>query len=309
MTPTFHAPLRGIAFALTAFTLWVFVDALMKTAAEAHLPPHIIIAIMGLCAALGMAAKARLTSGFALLRPRKRGPQIIAGFLSLGCNYANVIALKHLPLTIFYVSVFTAPMMIALLARLFLKESLSFVKTWAILVGFAGVVIAINPLGTRGNEAMNTGDAIGYAAAFTSALLFSCVAIYARLMTQSETIESIGFVNGIVQLSVGLALSLFLDNGSLPTGWEIGLLFATGFVNIAGNFFYALGTRYAPSATMAPFHYSQILSGALLAFIFWGEVPAFLFWFGVVLIVAAGLALAWRAKTEEKPLVPAETII
>jgi len=58
-----------------------------------------------------------------------------------------VVALRHLSLTMFYILVFTAPMVIALLSSVFLREGLTWRKGVAIVAGFAGVVIAVNPWG------------------------------------------------------------------------------------------------------------------------------------------------------------------
>ena len=72
-------------------------------------------------------------------------------------NVCVVIALRHLTLTLFYILVFTAPMVIALLSAVFLREGLPWRKGLAIVAGFAGVVIAVDPWGTCGRE---TGSAL-----------------------------------------------------------------------------------------------------------------------------------------------------
>ena len=68
--------------------------------------------------------------------------QLVRSGLDFANNLCVVIALRHLPLTLFYILVFLAPMATALLASIFLRERLGWRKIVAVIGGFAGVVIA-----------------------------------------------------------------------------------------------------------------------------------------------------------------------
>jgi drug/metabolite transporter (DMT)-like permease len=218
--------------------------------------------------------------------------QIILALLALGSNCANVIALRHLPLTIFYVAVFTAPMMIAIFSAYFLKEPLGWIKFLAIVAGFLGVVVAINPFSIN----LSNGDWMGYAAAFASSVCFALNVTLTRALMQSETTDSLVFFNGFVGVIAGAVMALCFTS-SAHWSIDIGLvLLAAGILNVGGNFCSTLGLRYAPAATVAPFHYTQIITGTLVAFLVWHEVPGLHFWIGVVIIIATGIYIVRAAQ-------------
>src|SRR5215472_6381737 len=135
MKPSSH--LRAIGFALAGFTSWVFGDTLMKLAGEADLPPYEVVAFLSFFGAVMMTVKGSMQGNLMALWPRRPRRQLARIVLSLGCSMANAVALKHLPLTLFYTAVFTAPMVIALLAVVFLREHLTPVKIIAVMAGFA----------------------------------------------------------------------------------------------------------------------------------------------------------------------------
>jgi drug/metabolite transporter (DMT)-like permease len=286
--------LRGILFALGGFTFWVLADALMKLAAEAHLAPYEVVGVMGGVGVLCMLLKTGRTNSIKTLWPSRMKAQIILALLALGSNYCNVIALRHLPLTIFYVAVFTAPMMVAIFSAYFLKEPLGWLKFLAIVAGFAGVIVAINPFGI---DLSGTGW-IGYAAAFASSVCFALNVTLTRALMQSESTESLVFMNGFVQVIVGVIMAIFLKSETVWSVYIILVLLAAGIMNVGGNFYSTLSLKHAPAATVAPFHYSQIVTGTLVAFLVWHEAPELHFWIGAAMIVATGIYIA-RADQQQ----------
>ena len=287
-TPTPH--LRAIGYAIAGYTLWVGVDTLMKMAGEATLPSYQTVAFLGLFSAFFMVVFAAPRGEVAALWPKNPRAQLVRAFLAVACNFFNTVALAHLPLTLFYVTVFTAPMMIALLAALCLKEHLTWPKIAAVVIGFGGVVVAINPFG-----AAMQGDAIGYLAAMASTLCFAVNTVWLRVMTQSESVGSLVFFTGLVEGIVGLGLMLFLP--TLPIGWVLlAILAGMGLCNAAGNWLNFLALRLTVAANVAQFHYTQIVAGAAIGYLIWHEIPAAHTMIGAVAIIGSGIYIASRAN-------------
>jgi drug/metabolite transporter (DMT)-like permease len=286
MKPPPH--LRAVGFAVAGFTLWVFGDTLMKLAGEAGLPPYEIIAFVCLFSVVLMMIKGAAQGDIMALWPRQPGRQIGRVALALGCGMANAVALKHLPLTLFYAVVFTAPIVISLLAVLLLRERLTAVQTAAIVAGFAGVVVAINPL-----DNLMQGDWTGYAAVSVSVLCFSASAVWLRVMTQSETVDSIVFFSGLTGAVVC---------GSLMAAWHavpvslstLLLLLGMAVFTLTGQLCNFTALRLTTAATVSQFHYTQIVAGALLGFLIWREVPALHTVLGTAIIIGSGLYIAAR---------------
>jgi drug/metabolite transporter (DMT)-like permease len=279
--------LSAVGFALVGFTSWVFGDTLMKLAGEADLPPYEVVAFLSLFGALMMTVKGAAQGNLLALWPRRPRRQLLRIVLSLGCSMANAVALKHLPLTLFYTAVFTAPMIIALLSVLFLREHLTPAKIIAIMVGFAGVVVAIDPIGS-----LTQGDWTGYAAAFVSVLCFSVSIVWLRLITQSETSDSIAFFTGLV--GTALCGGLTAWHGAPVNPSMLLLLLVMAFFVLVGNLCSFAALRLATAATVSQFHYTQIVAGSVLGFLIWHDVPALNTVLGAAIIIASGLYIAAR---------------
>jgi drug/metabolite transporter (DMT)-like permease len=183
-------------------------------------------------------------------------------------------------------------MIIAVLAAGFLKEHLSLAKAAAIIAGFLGVVLAVNPLhGVAG------GDAIGYAACAVSALSFSMIIIWSRSVTQSETIDSLSFFNGLIQagLCFGPALYYFKPLSSRL----LIILLVAGVLNIIANLAIYRAIKATNAANVAQFHYTQIIFGAAMGYFIWQEIPTPHLIVGAVIIIVSGLYIAARARKAE----------
>jgi drug/metabolite transporter (DMT)-like permease len=289
MTPPSHLP--AIGFAVAGFTFWVFGDTLMKIAGDANLPPYEVVAFLCLFGAIMMTAKGAAQGNVAALWPRRPGRQVARILLGLGCSMANTVALKHLPLTLFYAAVFTAPMIIAALAALFLRERFTAAQTAAIMAGFAGVVVAINPFSD-----LNEGDWTGYAAVFVSVLCFSASAVWLRVITQSETADSIAFFSAVVGAALCGGLTAWHAVPVSPA--TLALLFAMAVFTLLGQLCNFTALRLTTAATVSQFHYTQIVAGSLLGFLIWREVPALHTVIGAAIIIASGFYIAARAQSK-----------
>src|ERR1700679_2199741 len=93
----------------------------------------------------GDSSPTRCRAALCELWPRQPKPLTGRALLDVGNNLCVVIALRHLSLTLFYILVFTSPLLVAVLGRIFLNERLDWGKSAAILTGFLGVIIAVYP--------------------------------------------------------------------------------------------------------------------------------------------------------------------
>jgi drug/metabolite transporter (DMT)-like permease len=289
----FHPHLRAIGFALSGFTFWVFADTCMKLAGEAALPPYEVVAFLGFFAVLLMMAKVKIQGNLIKsLWPRKPRAQLGSALLSLGNNAANVIALKHLSLALFYAAVFTEPMLIALLASFLLHERLNWQKSVAIVAGFAGVIIAIDP-----SRSFGAGDWIGYAAVLASTCFFTANTLWLRVMTQTESADSLTFFSSLVGAVCG---GVFMLWHTQPVNLHIlFILFVMAFLAVIGSLCCFIALRLTTAATVEQFHYTQIVTGAILGYFIWHDVPAFHTVFGAAIIIASGLYIAAHTHKAE----------
>ncbi len=279
--------LQGIAFAVGGFTMWVVADAGIKLAGESVLPAYEIVAVESLFLAAILVAFRAMKRDVRSLWPVRPGRQLVRGCLDFGNVIGVAVALRHLPLTVFYVVVFTAPMVITIGAWLFLRERLRWQNAVATLVGFAGVIVAVRPFSSSG-----VGDWIGYAACAVSVLCFSASIVWLRRMTQTERLDSLTFSSATVCAAGGcLAMCWHAETPSLRL---CALLCVIGLAVGVGNYFSYRALRSISAATVSQYHYSQLVSGGAIAWAIWHEVPSSPLLAGAALIVGAGLYVAAR---------------
>jgi drug/metabolite transporter (DMT)-like permease len=281
--------LGAIGFALAGFTFWVLADSSIKLVGQSGLPPYEMVAFLGLFMAMFLGAYTLVRGDAQALRPRRLERQIVRACLDMANNVCVVIALRHLTLTMFYILVFTAPMVITLLSTVFLKEGLSWRKGAAIVVGFVGVVIAVDPWASA-----RQGDWIGFAACMICVACFSVNMVWSRVLTRTESPESLAFFSGLVTAAVGFVLMLF-HAAPLTVPLTAGL-FAMGLFCAAGTLCFYIAVKHTSAANVSQYHYTQLLTGTLISFLVWHDKPGFFVLAGGSLILASGLYIAVSAQ-------------
>jgi drug/metabolite transporter (DMT)-like permease len=288
----------AIGLALAGFTFWVLADTSMKLAGNSRLPAYEIVACQGLALAIALAARSFLQRTPRRLLPKSPSRQLLRSYLDFANNLCVVIALRHLPLTLFYILVFLAPMATAMLAAIFLRERLGWRKIVAVVGGFAGVVIAVNPF-----SAARVGDWIGYAACMVCVLCFSANMVWSRVLMRTETPESLTFFSGIVQALTGAVLMLLIH--AEPVNLKLGVtLTAMGLFCALGSMCFFVALQRTSPVHVSQCHYTQLVTGALVTWLIWRETPTAWMIAGSVLIVAAGSLMAvalTRENVDSRP--------
>ncbi len=291
---------QAVVLALAGYTFWVFADVSLKIAGTSALPAYEVIAIVGLAIVVLMLAYGLFTGNLRALRPRDPTRQMLRSCLDLANTICVVVALRHLPLALFYIIIFFSPMLTTLLAAAFLGERLEWKKGIAILAGFAGVVIAVNPLGLS-----RAGDWTGYLACMVCVASFSASMVWSRVMTQTETPESLTFCSGAAMAVGGFAVSL---GSATPLNSGLMLVLAgTGLFCVLGSLCFFAALRHASAATVSQYHYSQLLTGAFLGYLLWHERLSVSMLLGAALIIASGSYTAVGSyRTREPAGIPVE---
>lgn len=281
----------AIGFALAGFTFWVLGDSAIKYMGQYGLPPYEMVAFLGLFMAMFLGAFVLARGDARALRPHRIKRQVARACLDMTNTVCVVIALRHLTLTIFYILVFMAPMVIALLSAVTLREGLSWRRWTAIFAGFAGVVIAVDPWGSA-----RQGDWIGFGACMICVACFSVNMVWSRVLTRTETPESLAFFSGMVTAVVGFALMLF---HAAPVTPRLTLgLFATGLFWAAGTLCFFIAVKHTSAANVSQYHYTQLVTGTLISFLVWHDKPGFFVLAGGALILVSGLYIAVAAQNQ-----------
>lgn len=282
--------LGAIGFALAGFTFWVLADSSIKLVGQSGLPPYEMVAFLGLFMAVFLTMYALGRRQVHLLRPQRMKRQVARACLDMANNVCVVIALRHLTLTLFYILVFMAPMVIALLSAVFLREGLPWKKAAAIGAGFAGVVIAVHPW-----SGAREGDWIGIGACMVCVACFSVNMVWSRVLTRTESPESLAFFSGLVTAAVGFALMTLVHAEPLTVRLTAGL-FAMGLFCALGTLCFYIAVKHTTAANVSQYHYTQLVTGTLVSYLVWHDKPGLYVLMGGSLILGSGLYIAVAAR-------------
>lgn len=290
--------LGAIGFALAGFTFWVLTDTSVKLVGQSGLPAYEMVAFLGLFMAISMGVYGLATGQAQKLKPHRLDLQLLRACLDMANNVCVVVALRHLTLTLFYILVFMAPMVISLLSAVFLREGLGWRRGLAIVAGFAGVVVAVHPW-----SAVHEGDWIGYAACGVCVTCFSVNMVWSRVLTRTEAPESLALFSGMVTAAAGFGLMFFIHAERLTPLLWVGVA-SMGLFCALGSLCFYTAVKHTSAANVSQYHYTQLITGTLVSYLIWGTKPGVYVLLGGVLILASGLyiAVGARAKACEVPL-------
>lgn len=277
--------MRGMLLMATGVSLFAVIDGMAKVLA-ADLPAMQIIWGRYLFSLLPLAVLIPRRHWPTLLVTDRLPLQIVRALLPLLAGFFIVLALRHMPLADATAILFVSPLMVTALSIPLLGERVGPHRWAAVLVGFAGVVVIVRP----GAGAMHWAALLPLGTAFVYALY----QIATRVLSHSAApMSTLAFT-----ILVGLAASTL----ALPFGWRApsaaqwGLLALSGILHGLSHFCIIRAFLTAGAATLAPFNYAQIVAAILFGLLVFGDFPDAVTILGALVIVAAGLYVAWRER-------------
>ena len=225
--------------------------------------------------------------GLALLRTRHLRWHALRAAMFVAMTGINFWALQYLQLTVTASIFFSVPIIIALASASVLGEKLDAGRWIAVIAGFAGVLVIVQPFGAGFHPAM--------LASVVNALLYAGFLMMTRRLAAYDSPETIQYLPAL-GAAIGLA-PFALAAWEPPSGWlEWTVACLLGVLGGVGHYLLALAHRYAPSSVIAPFLYQQVIYMALFGYIVFGDVPAGGVWLGAPIVIASGLYLFARER-------------
>jgi S-adenosylmethionine uptake transporter len=293
-----HA-LQAILLTVAGYACFNIGDATLKAIAGTFSTAQ-IISINGLSVAAMMCVYGFLKEGRRAFRLQSWRWVLLRALFAVGTGLCNVVALPHIRLTTFYTLVFTSPFWVAILSAVFLGEKLPARRMAVIGLGFLVIAWILRP----GSDIFHVWSFV----VLGSALLYSCSIVIMRYLGTRESrtvIIASGSLLGAL-LALPFAAAQALPDITLVHAGLFALLAGSGAVGVV-CIAYAFQT--APSAAViAPFHYTQMIWGALIGYFIFAEVPDLPTMAGAAVLIAGGLALiylesrALRASAQQTAL-------
>jgi drug/metabolite transporter (DMT)-like permease len=289
-SPAQDRTLAGIGLMLVAMFLFSANDVLGKWLVATYGVAQLLL-IRSLFAAV-MLAPAIARTGYDTIvkvdRPWLHGARAICSMAETALFYWAVVYLPLADTVAFYLA---CPIFVTLFAVMFLKEKVGWRRWLAVVVGFLGVLIAVNP----------TGQGMGWPAliAIAGTILFAILNILTRKLAGTNEITLVSWQVGAALL-FGLVVAPFRwVETSMIDFFLLGLL---GIVATLAHMGVNRSLAYAPAAVVVPYQYTLIVWAVILGFIVFRDIPAWNVFAGSAIIVAAGIYIFMReqARAREK---------
>jgi len=278
---------RGIVLVLASVTVFIFNDALIKLAFD-HMPPVQAIGLRGVFATL-WCVLALLVRGELRHTPRLFHPAVVTrGVLEAAAAVLYLVALAYIPFAIASAINLSTPLFLAVLAVVLLKEQVGWRRWSAIIVGFCGVVLIVQPTSTGVNVWTWLVLVASLAGAVRDVLARWVPARVPTLVVSLSSAVTVA-ITGCIWIAV---------DGWHGTSLE-GLLYVIGssLLLACGYQFLMMALRTgAEISVLGAFRYSSVLWAIGIGFTVWGDVPNGLALAGIAVIVGSGLYILHRER-------------
>ena len=203
-------------------------------------------------------------------------PGLIGGLiLSLGyCGYVFAMYNTTVANTNFIIQ--TQTIFLAIFGYIFLKEKISKLTLFSIILAFIGIMLMV------GNS-LSPGQTSGNIAAFIMPISFATLILIVRKFPDIDMIP-MQFVAGIGAIIIGYLFSTKL----IISSHDIFLGFLAGFFQVGlGFIFITIGARSTPSALVGIIMLTEAVLGPLWAWLFANENPPLVVLIGGTIIISA----------------------
>lgn len=277
--------LGGVLFLVAATACFVVLDSTVKVVGATF---SVLIAVWFryLFQAVAMAGLVLPTRGWASLRTAHPGLQTLRGLLLLLVSVLSFFSLRYMPVGEFTAILMLTPLMVVVLAALFLKEQVSLLRWLLVLGGFGGALLVVQPGDTH----------LGWATTLPMGIVVSYAAfqILTSRLARTEHALTMHFYTGWVGVLVlSLGLPWFWE--AIPDTTTFLLLCLIGLMGTVGHFLLIVAFGRSPAGVLAPFLYTQVGFAMLAGWLVFDHVPGGPEWMGVALIVGCGATSAWLA--------------
>ena len=288
-------PVRGITLKVLSVGIFVTMFGFIKATAD-DVPAGEAVFFRSLFAMPVLIAWLAMRSEFpANLKAKDPVGHVWRGLMGTCAMASGFMAIGLLPLPEVVAIGYAAPLLVTMLAAMFLGERIRFVRFSALLLGLLGVMIILSPrLTVLDAETTNRLQTIGALVALMGAMFSALAQVFARKLVATETTGSIVFYFSI--MSSVLALLTLPFGWKLPSVYEVGLLITAGLFGGVGQILLTESYRYAEVAVIAPFEYCSIILALLVGYFIFDELPTGIMMTGVLLIIVAGIIIIERER-------------
>ncbi len=226
---------------------------------------------------------------------RQAGMLALRALFLIVATFTFVGAISVMPVADALAITFVEPFIVLILGRLIFGDEVGPRRIAACGVGFGGAMLVIQPsLMVFGTVAL-----LPLVTAFTFAFYMLVTRAMSRDMHPVAMQASTSVAGVLICLPVLLVAegsgSATLDP-LMPQGLAWVWLLGVGIWGAISHICVTYALKFAPSATLAPLHYFEIVTAVALGFAVFGDFPNALTWAGITVICGSGLYVIHRER-------------
>lgn len=269
-------------------TMFCFVtnDTLNKLVSDV-VPTGQLMAVRGLCAVAIVLGICALQGAFGSFRHALHPMVLLRALLEAAAALFFLKALAHLPIGNVTAILLTIPLATTAAAAIFLKEEVGIRRWSAIGVGLLGVLAIVRP----GLEGFNAFSLYALAAM----LLASARDLITRRIPAGSSLWMVTLSTLSITTLAGGILGTSESWISL-TGLQFFYLAASAIFLVGGHSLLVIAMNNGEMSVVSSFRYISILFALAYGYLLWGDLPDILTWFGISLVLLAGLYTIVRER-------------
>jgi drug/metabolite transporter (DMT)-like permease len=222
--------------------------------------------------------------GLGMFRAKHPGRLLLMSTWHLLGMVCYFLAIVYLPIAEVTALAFSKPLFATVGAALILHEIVRARRWCAVAFGFIGVLVVLRP----GAETISLYAGL----VLLGALLGAATSLMIKRLTATEGVATIVWYQALFATALALPLCLLHWRTPDPTGWllllAIGALGTLSWLTMTRAFF------LVDASAVVPFEFLRLPFAALVAYLWFGEVPSAWTWIGGTLIFAATVYIAER---------------
>jgi drug/metabolite transporter (DMT)-like permease len=287
--------LPGIVLMLTFCVLAPLLDVASKLAAEGGVPVGMITTARFVVQGALMLPVVLIMRLGTRISPRLWGMVTLRAIFLMLSTYSFVSGVTVMPIADALAIAFVEPFILLILGAYLFGDEVGPRRIGACIVGFCGALLVIQPsLAVFGTIALwPLGTAFSFA--FYMLITRSMAAhIHPVTMQLHTSLAGAAICLPLLWLlrDTGIPDLAIMQPSPLMWLW----LFGVGFWAALSHICMTYALKFAPSATIAPLHYFEIVVAVALGYAVFDDFPNPLTWAGIAVIVASGLYLVHRER-------------
>jgi drug/metabolite transporter (DMT)-like permease len=285
--------LKGIVFLMLASFVFSIMALLIKLLGQhLHITQILLVRQIGMTI---MVAPAILRNFPGSLRSERPGLHVIRLCCALVAMLCGFTAVIYLPLADATAIFFAKSFFVTILAVFILGETVGVYRWSAVLVGFLGVMIMLQP----GTDNYSVYGLLSLAGAAGAAAVMILLRLLSRI-DSPDTIMTYGALGvGVVMILPGI---YFWQE---PTALEWLLLIAVGVVSYFAQKCNIFAYKHGEASLLASLDYVRLLWATLFGFLIFQQFPGGSIWLGATIVIGAAIFMIYRETRRKRGLISA----